>query len=196
MVKDTLSPSCSYSKGKYVLKIKIPLGVFPGMTCLPHWGPELPALASPQGSESRHLPLLATWLSLSLRSVHPAPVSRPQNLRGLRCCGHCGSRSQHLLGTPARDDTLGTKWGAGRRDPTPHSGPACLGVCRVHPESTIPGHTGGCVTLCEGWEGRHLPCVCCTGHPLRSLPILQMRSLRPREVLMGSWQVIRPRMQG
>lgn len=161
----------------------------PGVTCLPHWGPELPALALSRGSESGHLSLLATWLSLALWSVHPAPVSRPRNLRGLRGCGRCGSCSQHLLGTLARDDTLGTELGGGGRAARPNP-------CRA--QGSPASEPVGCilramhwatqegVVLLEHWDGRHLLCVCCAGHPLCSLPILQMRSLRPREVPTGS----------
>lgn len=161
----------------------------PGMTCLPHWGPELPALASPWGSESGQLPLLAIRLSLSLRSVHPAPVSRPRSLRGLRGCGRSGSCSWHLLGTLARDDTLGTELGGGGRAARPNpcraqASPASVPVgcvLRATHRATQEG-----VILLEHWDSRHLLCVCCIGHPLCSLPILQMRSLRPREVPTGS----------
>lgn len=39
--KDTLSPSHSYSSWKDVLKINtLRYFLVPGVTCLPHWGPE------------------------------------------------------------------------------------------------------------------------------------------------------------
>ena len=159
------------------------------MTCLPHWGPELPALASPRGSESGHLSLPATWLSLALWSVHTAPVSRPQSLRGRRGCGRCGSCSWHLLGTLARDDTPGTELGGGGRGARPNpcraqASPASVPIgciLRATHRATQEG-----VILLDHWDSRHLLCICCTGHPLCSLRVLQMRSLGPREVPTGS----------
>lgn len=118
------------------------------VTCLPHWGPELPALALSRGSESGHLSLLAAGQPSSLVVSTSSPVSRPRNLRGLRGCGCCGSCSRHLLGTLARDDTLGTELGsragAARPNPCRAQGSPASGACWVHPESNAPGHTGGC----------------------------------------------------
>lgn len=172
------------------------------MTCHPPWGPELPALASPRGSESGHLSLPAAWRSLPLcRCVQP--VSRPWNLRGR---GHCGCCGQRLLGAPASDDAPGTEE-RGSQAPAPAElRLSCFVACWVRPESITPGRTGGSGVpqlpivsgtpmvvragrpLRQRWEDRCLPRVCCapdaeaglrstffTASPGRwDLPILQM----------------------